>query len=286
VAYGYASSIIASVYYFRQKHPRVKKQAAYVALGCLIPSILSVISGALPVMTGRAIPDMTVFGAAIQEILIGLAIWRFDLFELSPAMAANKIIATMSDMLILTDAHGRISAINGATTRNLGYTEADLLAQPIDRVLKIEGSGAFLTTGQSVGLLRAGKDSAAIVAGQFRGSLMASNGRAIPAEIVVSTLTERSGQTAGHVIISRDITERMRAEEEKNLLIASLQDALANIKTLKGMIPICSSCKKVRNDAGSWQMVEEYISAHTEADFSHGIWEDCFRKLYPDFPLT
>jgi PAS domain S-box-containing protein len=286
VAYGYASSIIAFVYYLRQKNPRMKKQAAYVALGCIIPSIMSVISGAFPAMTGRVIPDITVFGAAIQEILIGLAIWRFDLFELSPAMAANKIIATMSDMLIITDARDRITAINGAITRNLGYVEADLLATPVHNILKIEVSEALWTHSRTSGPLRAGDASVAIGPGQFRGALIAGNGRTIPAEIVVSTLTERSGQTAGHVIISRDITERMRAEEEKNLLIASLQDALANIKTLKGMIPICSSCKKVRNDAGSWQMVEEYISAHTEADFSHGICEDCFRKLYPDFPFV
>jgi len=189
-------------------------------------------------------------------------------------------------MLIITDARDRITAINGAITRNLGYVEADLLATPVHNILKIEVSEALWTHSRTSGPLRAGDASVAIGPGQFRGALIAGNGRTIPAEIVVSTLTERSGQTAGHVIISRDITERMRAEEEKNLLIASLQDALANIKTLKGMIPICSSCKKVRNDAGSWQMVEEYISAHTEADFSHGICEDCFRKLYPDFPFV
>jgi hypothetical protein len=74
-----------------------------------------------------------------------------------------------------------------------------------------------------------------------------------------------------------------RAEQEKNDLIARLQDALANIKTLRGMIPICSSCKKVRNDLGFWQMVEEYVSEHSEADFSYGICDECYRKLYPDY---
>jgi two-component system, response regulator PdtaR len=72
-------------------------------------------------------------------------------------------------------------------------------------------------------------------------------------------------------------------EEEKNILITKLQYALANIKTLNGLIPICSSCKKVRNDKGFWQMVDEYISEHSEADFSHGICEDCFQRLYPEY---
>jgi hypothetical protein len=57
---------------------------------------------------------------------------------------------------------------------------------------------------------------------------------------------------------------------------------LENIKTLKGLIPICASCKKVRNDQGYWQQVEEYVSQHTEADFSHSLCEECARKLYPE----
>lgn len=62
-----------------------------------------------------------------------------------------------------------------------------------------------------------------------------------------------------------------------------LAHALANIKTLKGLIPICSSCKKIRNDDGYWQQVESYISQHTEADFSHSICDECAHRLYPQY---
>jgi hypothetical protein len=61
-----------------------------------------------------------------------------------------------------------------------------------------------------------------------------------------------------------------------------LQEALDNIKTLKGLVPICSSCKKIRNDGGYWQQVEEYVAEHTEADFSHGLCDECAHKLYPE----
>ncbi|HUI91881.1 MAG TPA: hypothetical protein VLX68_06490 [Chitinivibrionales bacterium] len=61
-----------------------------------------------------------------------------------------------------------------------------------------------------------------------------------------------------------------------------LEDSLAHIKTLSGLIPICASCKKVRDDRGYWQQVEEYISEHTEAGFSHGICPDCMKKMYPE----
>jgi hypothetical protein len=62
-----------------------------------------------------------------------------------------------------------------------------------------------------------------------------------------------------------------------------LNKALSEIKHLKGIIPICSSCKKIRDDKGYWHQVESYIRDHSEVDFSHGICPDCIKKLYPDF---
>jgi hypothetical protein len=61
-----------------------------------------------------------------------------------------------------------------------------------------------------------------------------------------------------------------------------LQEALAKVKTLRGLIPICSSCKKIRDDQGSWTQLETYVAQHSEAEFSHGLCLECMRKLYPD----
>jgi hypothetical protein len=63
---------------------------------------------------------------------------------------------------------------------------------------------------------------------------------------------------------------------------AELQAALDNIKTLRGIIPICANCKKVREDKAFWQEVETYVSKHSEAKFSHGLCPDCMQKLYPE----
>lgn len=71
------------------------------------------------------------------------------------------------------------------------------------------------------------------------------------------------------------------AIERKKLLI-ELQDALANIKSLRGLIPICFRCKKIRNDGGSWDKLETYIKAHSNADFSHGVCPDCYKKEMKD----
>jgi len=79
--------------------------------------------------------------------------------------------------------------------------------------------------------------------------------------------------------------QRRLIEEQSALLaakVAALQDALEQIKTLRGILPICSVCKKIRNDSGYWEQVEQYICEHSEAGFSHGICPDCLRKEYPD----
>jgi hypothetical protein len=78
----------------------------------------------------------------------------------------------------------------------------------------------------------------------------------------------------------RDITQRRRIEEERRRLTDDLQDALAKIKRLRGLLPICASCKKIRDDKGYWNQLETYIQDHSEAEFSHGFCPECMKKLY------
>ena len=75
---------------------------------------------------------------------------------------------------------------------------------------------------------------------------------------------------------------RRRAQLERERLIAELQAAVANVKTLSGLIPICASCKKIRDDQGYWTQLETYLAQHSHAEFSHSLCLDCMRKLYPD----
>jgi len=73
-----------------------------------------------------------------------------------------------------------------------------------------------------------------------------------------------------------------KAAKERENIILELQDALAEVITLRGIIPICSSCKKVRDDKGYWNQIESYIRDHSEADFSHSICPECANELYSD----
>lgn len=82
--------------------------------------------------------------------------------------------------------------------------------------------------------------------------------------------------------IATDITDRKEADGEKEKLIDELQDTLDQVKTLEGILPICSHCKKIRNDKGSWNQLEAYVTRHTEAQFSHGICPECMQHHYPE----
>ncbi|MFW6205729.1 MAG: PAS domain-containing protein [Gemmatimonadota bacterium] len=79
-----------------------------------------------------------------------------------------------------------------------------------------------------------------------------------------------------------DITEKKQADEERDRLVAELQDALARIRKLEGIIPICGFCKRIRDPDGRWQQVEVYIRRHSDTDFSHGVCPECRTEHYPD----
>ncbi len=99
---------------------------------------------------------------------------------------------------------------------------------------------------------------------------------------ITSTLSMFENRAVTHSVYL-DITARKRAEAEREQLIADLQGALAKVKQLEGILPICSFCKKIRDENGRWQVMEAYISDHSQAEFSHSFCPDCGRKYYPEY---
>ena len=85
--------------------------------------------------------------------------------------------------------------------------------------------------------------------------------------------------------IIHDITDRKQAEKEREKLINELQKAIKEIKTLRGILPLCSFCKKIRDDKGYWEQVDVYIHKHLQADISHGICPACAKEHYPDLDI-
>jgi PAS domain S-box-containing protein len=109
------------------------------------------------------------------------------------------------------------------------------------------------------------------------------NGRVIPVSVTVSPVKGADGAVIGAATIARDITAHKRAEQEHLQLIGELTQALERVKTLAGLLPICASCKSIRNDDGYWQKVEAYISQHSDAQFTHSICPDCCQKYFADY---
>jgi len=83
--------------------------------------------------------------------------------------------------------------------------------------------------------------------------------------------------------LTKEIEVRLQIQKEKEKLIDSLKQAVEEIKTLQGMLPICSICKNIRDDQGYWNCIESYFAKHSELVFSHGLCPDCAHKHYPEF---
>ncbi len=108
------------------------------------------------------------------------------------------------------------------------------------------------------------------------------NGSSVWAEVIATFLRDENGKITELLGVTREISERKQAEEERERLINELQTSLSEIRQLSGLLPICSSCKNIRDDNGYWNQIELYIRDHSEAEFSHGICPECAEELYPD----
>jgi GTP-sensing pleiotropic transcriptional regulator CodY len=109
------------------------------------------------------------------------------------------------------------------------------------------------------------------------------DGKTVDVCSTVAAVKDETGQVIGIAIVATDITERKQAERERKKMIEELKETLAQVRQLHGLLPICASCKKIRDEKGHWQALESYISGHSDAEFSHSICPGCAQALYPDY---
>lgn len=108
------------------------------------------------------------------------------------------------------------------------------------------------------------------------------DGHRVVLETNAAPFFDENGEVAGYRGVDRNITGRKKIEAEKEQLIDDLQRALDEIKTLKGILPFCSFCKKIRNNNNEWVEVDAYIHSHSEADISHSVCPECCKEHYPE----
>jgi PAS domain-containing protein len=206
--------------------------------------------------------ETTCLGFTVSAVLILLAIGRFRFLDLVPQARAT-LMENMHEGFLVLDLKDRIVDINRAA-RTLCGLEGVSVGGSLQEALPLLGRSVGAASGQTF-----------IVQSPVSGTERTL-------EVSVSPLLSQQGRRTGRLLLMRDITERRRAESEREKLIGELRDALANVRSLRGLLPICASCKKIRNDQGYWQGVESYMRAHAEVQFSHGICPECAQKMYPE----
>lgn len=186
----------------------------------------------------------------------------------------RSLAENTSDLLYRTDIHGKITYLSKSVQELSGYTMEEALGLNMaeDVYLVPEEREEFLSI-----LRKDGKVT------NFLARLKRKDGSIWWAMTNAHFFLDGKGEIGGVEGIARDITELKTAQEAQKKLIGELRDAMAKIRTLSGMLPICSSCKKIRDDKGYWKRLEAYIYEHTDAQLSHGLCPDCVKKLYPSY---
>jgi PAS domain S-box-containing protein len=172
------------------------------------------------------------------------------------------------DLLCCLGFDGYFRRLSTAWERTLGYTRAELMARPFIEFVHPEDRERTLRQNRAV---RGGGQ-----ARLFENRYVGKDG--VPRWL----LWNAASDTAQGVIFSvaRDVTERRAAEREREALVAQLQTALAEVRTLRELLPICSYCRMIRDDEERWHTVEAYISRHTATRFSHGICPSCYEREF------
>ena len=203
-----------------------------------------------------------------------------DLLQRIPSEKALDLVNVVFDTLnstvsgvIVMDLGGMITFVNPSFCRMLEYLPAQLIGLNAVTFFAAEKVKNMSDVIDIIDLSE--NDSEEFVVER-------SDGKLVIVEVSASNVTSSSGQIVGRMGAFVDITKRKQVEIDRDKLIKKLEDSLEKIKTLRGLIPICSACKKIRDDKGFWHQVETYIKEHSDVEFTHGICPDCTKELYPE----
>ena len=190
-----------------------------------------------------------------------------------------NITSSLAEGIYVIDKNGVFSFMNKEAENLIGWTFEELKDKSVHDLVhhKSNSTPTPIEDCKMIGVMKTGK-----IYSSTDEYFTRKDGIDFPISVIASPIFE-NGEIVSVATAFRDITEKKQLEKERELLIYELQHSLETIKTLQGVIPICSSCKKIRDDAGYWTQIENYIRDHSEADFSHGICPECTQKLYPEY---
>jgi PAS domain S-box-containing protein len=218
---------------------------------------------------------LTRLGASVARELRAAKLRR-EHRRLQDATAHLAALVTSSDDAILSKSlSGIVLTWNKGAEKIYGYSAAEIIGQSITKIIPADRIGEFNSAMIRIGCGRH--------VDRFDTVRRRKDGTLIDVSITISPILGPDGQVIGASTIARDVTERLREERERLRLIEELTHAVSQTKTLRSLLPICSGCKKIRDDHGYWQQLETYFEAHQHVDFSHSLCPDCMTRLYPEF---
>ncbi len=189
-------------------------------------------------------------------------------------------LASVGEAVIATDTNGGVRFMNPLAEAITGWTQAEAVGRHLDNVMVLS---AEVASGGSHGPFAEAVRKGLVIDWGSNTWLWPRSGPSTPVDYTAARIREEDGAMAGVVVVFRDITPRRQMEEDRERLVRQLRAALENVKTLRGLLPVCSSCKKIRDDKGYWNSVDAYVVKNGLGEISHGICPDCIRKLYPSF---
>jgi PAS domain S-box-containing protein len=208
----------------------------------------------------------------------GIAVFFRDVTNRKRAEASRAqlaaIVESSDDAIIGQSMDGLIVSWNAAAARLYGYRDEEAIGRSFGMLFPIERSHELVPMLQRV--------STGERVNHFETVQRTKNGQTVDVSLTISPVQTKDREIVGISIMARDVSERKRQEAERERLIQQLQAAMAEVKTLSGLLPICAQCKKIRDDGGYWNQIEKFIGERSHAKFTHGICPDCMDHLYPD----
>jgi PAS domain S-box-containing protein len=257
----------------RESDPLARRETIVMVMGGGA-SLLGIVGA--EILRNRLGPEVPWLGN-LATVFTSLAafwgLWRYGRVLSPRAMYAATIRLVPSGLVQIQE--GRIARANPSMGRLVGGSGPDdLLGRSLEELMDPSAHGLAERESLTARLIRGEVNGEEIV-------LAGADGRPVTC-LVSSALFVPHQPERSALAVFTDITARKEAERDREELIQELQEALVNVKTLRGLVPICSSCKKIRDDEGFWHQVEVYVRDHSEVQFSHGICPDCMNKLYPE----
>lgn len=193
----------------------------------------------------------------LSGAVLAWAVVSEGLLDLLPR-AREALLETIADGVAILDRTDRVIYSNAAAQDHLGITTGAWSVPMTTRIPERNRSSA-----------------------PWLGEIAVPNGNNTRwVDMRVDPITDRWGDVAGRLVVTRDITVRKVLEGERERLIAELKKALGEVRTLEELLPICASCKKVRDDKGYWSQIDVYLRTRAAVEFTHGICPECETKLY------